>query len=270
MSYKCTYFHVYGDIFIILSVVYDHMEALEVDFRRLRRHYESVKMTYDEISLLDLSHTLRVWVDRRDRLPEITHNKVISSKLFKSYSPNKSLARHYKNCEYLIAFMPDGVITHADKGEFFEAKKGLQVGGSISLKFAKDGIHGPMKISEVFCCNGLVAKDILSLTKHPVSKKLNFIDWIGAEVVRINFKQKSGKLELITIPRKILISRVANVYGGSHPFDDCREDQNNKYDKYIEYLFDFKFAGCPLPYFLLMKIAQDMLDSFPKIVDGLS
>lgn len=37
--------------------------TIELQLERLRRHYEMSMQTYDQISLLELSHTLRVWAD---------------------------------------------------------------------------------------------------------------------------------------------------------------------------------------------------------------
>ncbi|AFI83222.1 hypothetical protein [Methylophaga nitratireducenticrescens] len=244
-------------------------EALKTDFKRLKRHYEHVEKTYDDVSLLDLSHALRVWVDIKDRLAAISGNKILSNRLFKNYSPNKQVLKNYKHTEFFITFMPDYVITHADKGNFFASRKDFKSGSTIAFRFAKDGIDGPMRVSDISYNYPSLPKETPNLNLYPVKKQLNFIEWLGAEVIRLNFRNGDGKLELIGISRKMLINRVANAFGGSHPIDRNREDQNNMYDKLIEYLFDFDFAGCPLPYFMLMKIAQDMIEFLPAIITDL-
>lgn len=244
-------------------------ETLKTDFKRLKRHYEHVEKTYDKVSLLDLSHALRVWVDIKDELPAISGNKIISSRLFKNFSPNKRVLKKYNSTEYFITFMPDSVITHADDGNFFAAKKNFEPGSSVVFRFSKDGIDGPMKIYDVSCNYPSLPKGTPALNLHPVKKQLNFIDWIGAEVIRLNFRNDDGQLELKSISRKMLINRVANAFGGSHPISKNREDQVNMYDSLIEYLFNFDFAGCPLPYFILMKIAQDMIEFLPIIITDL-
>src|SRR5207237_422226 len=50
-----------------------------------------------------------------------------------------------------------------------------------------------------------------------VLKKLAFSQWMDAESVKIAKKNSDNTLKRISIPKEILIRRVANILGGSHP-----------------------------------------------------
>src|SRR5207253_5434054 len=101
-----------------------------------------------------------------------------------------------------------------------------------------------------------------------VLKKLAFSQWIDAESVIIAKKNSGNILERISIPKEILIRRVANILGGSHPEGmESNLNKNDsavsiKFDPAVKYLMEYEVIGRQLPYFILLKIARDILDVF--------
>ena len=68
------------------------MNNFLINVERLQRHYAVAVQTYDQVSLLDLSHTLRLWVELKTILP--TENpSFATSILFKTASPGSKLVR---------------------------------------------------------------------------------------------------------------------------------------------------------------------------------
>ena len=59
--------------------------------------------------------------------------------------------------------------------------------------------------------------------------------------------------------------RVANTLDGSHPSAGGGGDTDNVFDAPVQHLLKYQMGGLPLPYFILLKIAQDILDVSPKI-----
>jgi hypothetical protein len=241
------------------------MHRVQVQYERLRRHYEHAEKTYDYASLLDLSHILRIWVELKAVLPNI--DKSFTSKiLFKSAVPNRKILKAYKDVEYIVAFLPDGVTTHAANGKMFDWKEkegDFSIGGSVAQK------DNWMKMTNFHFCFPNADEGTKSITDNPKISRLNMVQWFGAEIIRINFRKKNGLLETISIPREILVKRLANIMDGSHTSLEKNGDFDNKFDEPIKFLMDFKCAGCPIPYYLLMKVAQDIVEFGPKLMETL-
>ena len=66
----------------------------------------------------------------------------------------------------------------------------------------------------------------------------------------------------------MFIKRMANTFDGSHPSIAKDEDNyNNKFDEPIRSLLHLHLmGGLPLPYFILLKIAQDILEIAPHLL----
>lgn len=241
------------------------MHRVLVQYERLRRHYEHVEKTYDYASFSDLSHILRIWVELKTVLPKI--DKSFTSKtLFKSAVPNRKILRAYSDVEYIVAFMPDGITTHAGNQSLFEWDNKdvkFSIGGSIAKK--DDWI----KMTNFHFCFPNAENDTKYITSNPKISRLNLVQWLGAEIIRMNFKNCNGQLETVSIPREILIKRLANILDGSHTSLANNGDFDNKFDGPIKFLMSFKCAGCPIPYYLLLKVAQDIVEFGPKLIESL-
>ena len=64
------------------------MKTILLHLERLRRHYEAAVKTYDEVSLLDLSHTLRLWTELKKPLENLAP-EFSNSRLFRTGIPAK-------------------------------------------------------------------------------------------------------------------------------------------------------------------------------------
>lgn len=239
------------------------MKRILVQYERLRRHYEHAEKTYDYASFLDLSHILRVWTELKAVLPKIEKSSA-SKSLFKSAVPNRKILRAHSKLEYIVAFMPDGTITHASNGNMLSGKDNKK---DFSMGVAFSQLNdGPLTLYGVYFCSPLPSHGTKELISNSKVSRLNFTQWLGAEIVRINFKKDDGTFEVISIPREIFIKRLANCLDASHTSLKSSESFDNKFDKPIMYLMNFNCAGCPLPYYLLLKVAQDIVKYGPKLM----
>ena len=99
------------------------INRISLQIERLRRHYDLAVNTYDDISLIELSHALRMWTEIKEPLKEIAPN-FSNKKLFKTAIPARKIQRAARGNEHILAYMPDGVITYASNGDFFSGPQG--------------------------------------------------------------------------------------------------------------------------------------------------
>jgi hypothetical protein len=85
--------------------------------------------------------------------------------------------------------------------------------------------------------------------------------------VRLQQLGADGHLHRIALAREQVIRRVANLLDGSHPADAGNTPAIGSADQAVEYLMGLRAGALPLPYFLLLKIAQDLLLHAPKWVE---
>ncbi len=235
------------------------MNKFEVNLERLRRHYDMSVKTYDYVSFLDLSHALRQWVELKPKLPDL-NGSFASSKLFKTASPGKKISVACKGREYVYAAFPGGIITYASKGDILsidgEPEGDMSLAGRIRIK------DGSLEAA-VMCivAKGLAASERRAI-EHCSVKRCNYAQWMSSEAMRVGYS-KSGELKSLAISREMLIKRVANSLDGSHvsaeSADQTRE-KSNRFDGAVKAAMKYKYGGLPAPYFVLLKIAQDILD----------
>jgi hypothetical protein len=97
----------------------------------------------------------------------------------------------------------------------------------------------------------------------------NYLQWLGADAVIMSYTQADGTLKRVSISREMLVRRVANTLGGSHPSVEAgTNDFENSYDPAVHHLLGHNMGGLPLPYFILLKIAQDLLTIAPKLLNS--
>ncbi len=118
-----------------------HLNPFPIQLERLRRHSEQAANTYDHISLLDLSHTLRIWADLRS---QIQHAPELATTLaFKSSVPVKKLVRALRDRPYILFSMPSAVHTAASKNQLGFTGDGVHGGGNATVgaitRFNEDG-----------------------------------------------------------------------------------------------------------------------------------
>lgn len=97
--------------------------------------------------------------------------------------------------------------------------------------------------------------------------RCNYSQWMAAEVVRVSYPTEAGALERVVLTRETIVKRVANTLDGSHPSAAATiSDGNNSFDPAVHYLLRYQMGGLPLPYFILLKIAQDILSVAPRLL----
>lgn len=229
---------------------------IRIGLARLYRQYQINSEKYDEIALLDLSHMLRLWVDMKDEVQDYLNSHKINIS-FPGYTLTKRLSRFLPGKEYVIAAMPGGVQPYRT-GEkcLFHSPKVAEAFVVFAAKFEEDDSFTLYSFNLVYCAVNANARKIIS--DGIALKKRSFKLWMEAEAVRVNFVNKEGKLERQIIPREKLVARAANFLGGSHP--QGMEETNNIFDPAIEYLMQYTLGGLPLPYFILLKTAKDILE----------
>ena len=63
-----------------------------------------------------------------------------------------------------------------------------------------------------------------------------------------------------------MVKRVANTLDGSHASLAAYES-DNRFDPAVRHLLHYQVGGLPLPYFVLLKIAQDILSIAKKLLE---
>lgn len=231
-----------------------------INHARLKRHYEANLKSYDEIALLDLSHALRMWMDMKDVVNEYLLS-ISSNVKFKSFTVSKQLSRLVANKEYILAGLPGGVSTTAGNPEILTNKranlsKPFTIGTTIKRDFS-DKVH----VSQIAFINNLhvSADQAKILQKGLPEKSYNFLQWLSSDIVRVSYPKSTGGLERKIISREVFVGRVANILGGSHPMGV--HDSENQFNDAVHYLMESEVLGLPTPYFLLLKMAKDILDN---------
>ena len=126
---------------------------------------------------------------------------------------------------------------------------------------------GAMELKN-YCIVGLAFEQplIKALGAEDVTR-CNYMQWMGAEAVRLSYPADDGTLKKLAITREMIVRRVANTLDGSHPSAaGTNEDKENSFDPAVHHLLQYQMGGLPLPYFILLKIAQDILATAPKLL----
>lgn len=241
------------------------MNTILLQLERLRRHYEIAVRSYDHVSLLDLSHSLRIWTELKQPLVKLSPN-FSTSIAFKTGLPAKKIFKAARGSKFVFSYMPGGVKTYASNGhlasgpEIESSNRDFSIG--ISVKISPPLIELG---NYCFISKGLDDSLVKALGTAEV-KRLNYIQWLAAEAVRVSYINKNQVIESIAISREMIIKRVANTLDGSHPSAADGDDIDNNFDAPVHYLLQYKMGGLPLPYFILLKIAQDILEIAPRLL----
>jgi hypothetical protein len=239
------------------------MKTISFHFERLRRHYELAVRSYDTVALLDLSHSLRIWAELKSELPKLVPS-FGRTQAFKTETPSKKVLRASKGSRFVFAYMPGGVVTYCAKDQLASGPEldvpteDLTVG--ISVQWAADQL-----LLRNFCFVSRAIEDVPSnvLASGRVAR-CNYIGWLGAEVVRVSFVNE-GVLSVVAISRETMIKRVANALDGSHASLANRQS-DKRFDPAVRHLLEYRVGGLALPYFILLKTAQDILSIGSKLL----
>jgi hypothetical protein len=232
---------------------------IRLNLERLHRQYLLSVKQYDEVSLLDLSHALRQWVDMRDSVQDYL-TQYRPAQTFSTYALRPDLLKACHGAKYIVAYFVKGVTTYASGNALLSFVYSL--GGQPNrTAFGVRPLSGGGLIATYLYCIGesRIQYDYDPATAFRI-QETSFKGWLDAEVVRVRFMDNAQKLHDKIINRVMLIKRVANNLGGSHPAGVF--EVAHTYDKAVKFLLDYKIGGIPLPYYILLKSAHDILEGF--------
>lgn len=245
------------------------MDKILLQLERLQRHYDHSVKAYDEVSLLDLAHALRIWADLKLTLPK-SEPRFLKTRLFKSAVAPRKVMKGATGNEYVFAYMADGVVTYASDGHFFESP---DHGGDLTLSGAVMIKEDNSILLKNFCATKGVAlgEENIKIMNSATISRGNYVEWMGSEVARVCYPDESGALHRVAITREMLIRRVANTMDASHPSGATPSDgEGNRFDPAVQYLTQFKVGGIGLHYFILLKTAQDLVEIASHLLAGKS
>lgn len=242
------------------------MKSVLLQLARLRRHYDIAVHTYDEVALLDLSHALRVWTELKRPLLKLSPS-FSSTASFRTAIPARKVLRAAQGHRYVFSYMPGGAITHASKGAL---ASGPQMGphDKFTIGVAVRVMPGYVELGKYCYVSSVFDQPLVKALEAESVTRCTYMQWLGAEAVRLSYPGQDGRLKAASISREMAIKRVANTLDGSHSSAAAEGDVDNAFDEPVSSLLQYKMGGLPLPYFILLKIAQDILDvASSKLVD---
>lgn len=253
------------------------MSVISLQLERLRRHHDMAYRTFDDVALLDLSHTLRYWTEMRGPIKDLAP-EFFQARCFKVGSPRKKNFRLIRPHRYALAYLPDGVRCGAggvEFGSYIEAgRHALDSPNAFSQIMGKKGqptsvmgicvfsSYEPVDklISHYVCVFEDLDRDDLSrLLRESSIDRVTFGQWLDSVAVRFAYAGADGGRIEDRISLEMLIKRVANSLDGSHP--SLAGGSTNEADPHVRHLLQFRAGGVPLPYAVLLKAAQDLLEA---------
>lgn len=188
---------------------------------------------------------------------------------FKTATPTTKSYRYARDVEHIFCYLLGGVTTYAAQGEFMFIPKDdpTQKSATISLIFASNGAW--VRLSEFIYVERFNQDHEGRPPKECIEKSIkrcNFAQWLDAEAVRFQYFDADGSLAKFSISREDLIRRVANAYDGSHPSAAQDPNEKHKLDDPIKHLMSHRLANLNLPYFILLKIAKDIIEYATKVL----
>lgn len=211
-----------------------NIDHIKLQYARLERHHASALKEKDPISFLDLSHALRIWVDMKTFVDAQSKEKGLILSLTNSSTP-KGVKKILKGCKYTYLPLASGV-----------ESPGVEIKGVRVINRALS----PGEIKKLYEAGPPVA----------LKSKLSFSEWLASGVYEVPSGEKEHPH--LKISREILIKRVANVLGASHPVGtEAAEAAENRFDPYVLDLHGVQLAdGYPATYYQLLEIANEILE----------
>jgi hypothetical protein len=213
-----------------------HLSHLHLQYDRLVRHRGQALEAKDEISFLDLAHSLRVWVDMKVVVTTMARDRGVGLR-FRHYVQPKSNKKELKGAVHWFMPLASGV----DSPE-------VKIRGLRSIRRA------------------LTPEDLVLRSKmgppNAIPSRMTFIEWLAAGVLVV--PSDDPKHPHIPLSRETIVNRVANLLGASHPEGgNDQELQEKKFDRHILELHKINVAeGFPATYYQLLEIAEDILLAF--------
>ena len=190
--------------------------------------------------MLDLTHSLRIWVEMAEEIDDLVESKNFETK-FLNPTKNKQHKKVLKDTPFILV-----PLTSAP-----QISSGMQVKG---LRITNRCLS-PQEMERLYKAHPSRAKTV----------KLSFQQWLGSEVL----ETKTDQGKRIGISRLILVKRVANILGASHPKGKENENEyEGHFDPFVKELHRTEVAnGCPLTYYQLIEIAKNIVENFKELLE---
>ncbi len=252
-----------------LNISLDYMKTVLIQLKRLRRHYDIAVRNYDEIALLDLSHSLRIWVELKQVLVKLSP-KFSGAISFKTGTPARKVLKAARGQRFVFSYMPGGVITYASQGHLSSGPEMGANGGNFTAGIAvRLSENGQTELGKYCVISKSLEQPLIKALNAEEVTRCTYLQWLSSEAVRVAFNDPStDELRTVSISREMIIKRIANTLDGSHPSAAGGSNKGNQFDAPIHHLLQYKMGGLPLPYFILLKIAQDILNVAPKFLES--
>jgi len=211
---------------------------LHLQYDRLHRHHASALRFGDEISFLDLAHSLRIWVEMKEVVTALAKQRNVTLS-FGNYVPTR------------------------------DQKKALREFKAVSVPLAGSAGFRGLTVSHL--ARLPTNEEVGRLLGAPPTEKpsmMNFSEWMAADACTVPSGHASHPV--IHIAREKFIKRIANRLGASHPDGMCDEDdpRENEYDQYILELHkQISVGGLPVTYMCLIEIGGSILASVKPLRD---
>jgi hypothetical protein len=238
---------------------------VELNLERLRRHYEAAVLHCDEASLLDLAVALRNWVEMARELPTL-HTGFGTSKVFETRAANSRVNQVVSHGRHVVAFLPGGVVTRAVDGVLVHYPDPPSGGQAVGAFQARRNPDNSIEVQGLFWPDIGDFQQLQTALERTSLKRFAFREWLDAEVVRVGYFDEAGNLQQKALDRTTLVKRVANTLGGAHPAGMNEDAEANSFDAALQFLLQFWINGATLPYFILLKIAMELLAHAPALM----
>lgn len=216
---------------------------IKLQFSRLKRHHELSLNKKDQVAFLDLSHVLRVFVDMRREVDQHISDRGLTLE-FQNTQKDRRITEALDNSKYFSLPISRGV-----KSPNVQIKGLTVVGRTLS----------PEEVKQIYEAGPPIS----------IKTQMSFTDWLGASIIDTNSPNNKEQPKL-SISREILIKRVANILGASHPAGmEEGTAGENRFDSYIQDLNNVEVAdGYPLTYYQLLEISAEIICVFDPIFGG--
>jgi hypothetical protein len=138
----------------------------------------------------------------------------------------------------------------------------LTVGATVKVK-----PDGALELGKYYCVSVVVEGALDKALESETRTRCNYANWMAVEAVCVSYPTETGALKVVAISREMMVKRVANTLDGSHPSAAVAVNHGeNSFDPAVHYLLQYRIGGLPFPYFILLKIAQDILTLAPRLL----
>lgn len=235
------------------------MNSVPIQYERLRRHYDFAARTYDHVSFLDLAHTLRVWSDLMQTVGSVAP-EFSKSTSFRTATPSRHAQRTLRDRVFVYSLLTDSVVTYASNGVITGLRKQHEqpANAEVVAKFRQD--EAKLEVAFYAYISPSLDIPIADIFHGQGVKRCTFKQWMNSLSVVGSLRTKEGQLKHFSLTREQLIRRVANELDASHPRGSAVPPRAAEASRATHYLLEHLVAGLPLPYFHLLKDAQDILE----------